>query len=268
MMIDRSLAGKSLVQKLISLVDAVGYLGLNHRLAVKARHFHVLVRSDDNALRLGNLLTGKHVLGTAGAVGFNLDPDVTLPGMLLKGLGCHKGMGNAGRAGSYGQDFPGGINGDCLAAASCLEFPCLLGINQAEEFIHVLCTYKGINKIRFHQHGCQIAQKLQMGVVGAVRCRNHEEQPGWQSVHSLKIHALRHSHGRQACRLYPCALGMRSGDAVPQPGGAGSLPLQHILDILLLVGQLAGSLHQVSQLVDCLCLGDRCHIQLNALPAQ
>ena len=89
-----------------------------------------------------------------------------------------------------------------------------------------------------------------MLVIGRVRCGNHEEQAGRFAVHGLEIHASRNRHGSQSGCLYTSTLGMRRSDAVAESGRAGGFAGEDILLVLFLVGQVAASRHEVSQLID------------------
>ena len=56
MMVNRSLTAKSLVQKFIGFVDAVGNLGFDNRLAIKASHFYIFISSNNDAICFLNFL--------------------------------------------------------------------------------------------------------------------------------------------------------------------------------------------------------------------
>ena len=97
MMVDRSLTAKGLVQKFIGFVDTVATLVLITGLPSKRAISTFLSAANNDAICFLDFLLSQYILGTAGAVGFYLNPDAPLLGMLFQGLSSHKGMGNAGR---------------------------------------------------------------------------------------------------------------------------------------------------------------------------
>ena len=61
------------LNQFLSLADTVCNLALNDRFAIKTLHRNLCIGSHDNAIRLGNLRSGQHILGAAGTSGLNLD---------------------------------------------------------------------------------------------------------------------------------------------------------------------------------------------------
>ena len=267
MMVDRSLTAKGLVQKFIGFVDTVGNLGFDNRLTIKASHFYIFISSNNDAICFLDFLLSQYILGTAGAVGFYLNPDATLLGMLFQGLSSHKGMGNAGRAGSYSQNFVSAIYIWSGRSGSIDGFPVFFGINQGKEFIYGFGIYQSIGKVWIHQHGSQLAEKLQMSIIGVGRCGNQEKQTGWQTIHRIKISTSRYGNSSQTSFLHTSAFGMRSSNAIPKASGARGLTSQNILKILFLVGNLARLVHQINQLTDDVIFASWSSIQLNAFLA-
>ena len=72
MVIHRYSAAYSPLNQILRLVDTVRHRNHDNRLAVKPRHFHVLIRCNDNGIRPGDLFPGEYVLGAAGTVRLSL----------------------------------------------------------------------------------------------------------------------------------------------------------------------------------------------------
>ena len=62
-------------KKFFCLVDALGYFGLNHRLTIKAGHFHLLISSYNNAFSMGDILCCKRVFNAGSTILFYLEGD-------------------------------------------------------------------------------------------------------------------------------------------------------------------------------------------------
>ena len=127
------------------------------------------------------------------------------------------------------------------------EFAVLLVIDELQEFFLCACLDEGFLEVRIHDHRGELAQDGKMLIVGRIRRRDHEEKAGRLVVHGLEVHALRYGHRRA---LYARALGVGRCNAVAETRGAGGFTRQHILFVLLLVGEVAGGLHEVCQLID------------------
>ena len=253
-MIDGSVAGQGTVEQFVCLVDAVSNLGDDGRLAIETGHSDVLVGSDDDGVSLGYFFSGQDVLGTAGAVGFYLDGDAALLGMLFEAFGSHEGVGNTRRAGRNSQYLNVVSFRGCFFCSSCSrsnELAIFLGIDELQELILAFGGNQGFLEVRVHNHGSQLGQDSQMVVIGRVRSSNHEEQAARQAIHGFKIHAGRNRHRGKAGSLYASTLGMGSGDTVAKASGAGCFAGEYIFFVLFFVGQVAAGFHEVSQLIDC-----------------
>ena len=176
-------------------------------------------------------------------------------------------MGNASRAGSYSQNLVSAVYLWSCRSSSIDGFPIFFGINQGKEFIYGFGIYQSVGKVWIHQHGSQLAEKLQMSIIGVGRCSNQEKQTGWQTIHRIKISTSRYGNSSQTSFLNTGTLGMRCGNAIAQTSGARGLTSQNILKILFLVGNLAGLVHQINQLADDVIFAGRSSIQLNAFLA-
>ena len=78
MMVDGDRAADRLLHQLLSLVDAVRHRGHDHWLSVEPGHLHVLIRRDDDPVRVLDLLCGQHIGRSAGAIGLRLHRDPQL----------------------------------------------------------------------------------------------------------------------------------------------------------------------------------------------
>ncbi|MNT68438.1 hypothetical protein D3C72_2066730 [compost metagenome] len=71
---------------------------MQHRFAGEAGHFYILVGSNNDAAGPADFIRSQHILRTLGAVGLHTDIDAHFQCFFLKGILCHKGVGNPGRA--------------------------------------------------------------------------------------------------------------------------------------------------------------------------
>ena len=95
------------VDELLGIVDAARDGTRIDRLAVKAVELDVLVRRDDDTLGTRDVGGRQHVLGTARALGFDLDARAHLGSLILKPLCRHKRVGNTRWARRDGDDVVG-----------------------------------------------------------------------------------------------------------------------------------------------------------------
>ena len=94
--VDGGLAARDLLDEGLRLADALGDVGHVDALALEAAHVDVLVGGDDDAVGLGDLLGGQHVLGADGTLRLHLDGDAELLALLRKPLRRHVGMCDTG----------------------------------------------------------------------------------------------------------------------------------------------------------------------------
>ena len=215
--LDGSLAVEDGLDELLRLVDAGGDIRGEDLLAAKACTVDVLVCSDDDALCVGDLVSRQDVLGACRALGLGLKRDAHLLGLLLQILGCHVGVGNAGRAGGDGKDLRVSCSCHCLRSglgSICCLALCLGVVDHGHELFRRLGSAQGVCELLMHQKLRELGKHLEVRVVLAFRSCNHEHEVGRRIVRCIPVHAARYRHRCQARTLHGCGLGMRNGDAV------------------------------------------------------
>ena len=187
MRVNRGLAFDDLVDELFGLVDTVGDLGDQHRPAIEARHFDILVGGDDDAVACRDLVFGQDVLGAARTVGLDLDRDAHLLGLLIEGLGCHVGVRDARGARGDGEHADGAVVCGCggCGRGGCIV-SCFLGwlflgkllaflvVDQLEEFLGAARGEQLVAPIDVHEHRHEAREHLEMHLAVA-RGGDHED---------------------------------------------------------------------------------------------
>ena len=84
-------------------MDAIGYFGDNHWLAVKPGKVYIFVSSDNDAFGVFHILCREHIFGPVCTLGLNLDGNTHFLALLFQALCGHKSVGNPSRAGGDGQ---------------------------------------------------------------------------------------------------------------------------------------------------------------------
>ena len=263
----RGIARKRAVQELIGFVDAVSNLRDDDALASEAGHSDVLVSSDDDAVSSSNLFIRQDVLRTAGAVGLDFDADAALLGMLLKALGSHERVGDTRRASRDSEDLDvvSSRSSRLFFSSRSDELAVFFVVNELEEFFLRLSGDQSLFEVRIHDHRSELRQDGEVLIIGRIRCSNHEEQAARVAIHGLKVHARWNCHGSKASCFNACALGMRRGNAITEARRARSFTGKDVFRVLFLVGQVAASLHEVSELIDCSGFVSRSRTQQDAV---
>ena len=262
---DGSFVVQDLVDQLVGLVDAGGNVGLQDLLASESVKLDLLVCSDDDALGVLYFVSGQDVLGTDGALGLDLDLDVSGGGCLFQGLCCHVGMSDAGRAGCDGQDLEsaglcGVLHlGDLFRQLGDFEL-----VHCIQELFLGLCIAQGLGKFVIHQQDGQTGQDFQVNVVLGVGSCDQEDQIDGLAVQGIIFHALGNGHGCKAGPCYGVGLGVRDGDTVADTCGILCLTGENAFFVAFLVVDVAGGIHQVYHLADGILLVDGAAAQLDA----
>ena len=214
MLVYRSIACRDAVKELFRAVDGIGRRSLDKLLAVEASHLYVLVRRDDDAVRVFDVGCSEHVLCSAGAVRLDLDAYALSCSALLESLGRHVCVGDTGRACRNGYDLRAA--GSCRCCRSrffslLLCILCFLCIDQSQEFLRRLCCYERLRELFIHQHRHQAREDLEVSVSRACRSRDHEEQVARRSVRASVVDSLRNSDGCETRLLYGIRLCVRNG---------------------------------------------------------
>ena len=216
-----------LVDELLGLVDAVGNLGHQNGLAVKARGLHVLVGSDDDTVAVGDLFCGQNVLCTAGAIGLDLYGDAHLVACLGKCLGGHVGVCDTGRASGNCQNA---VAARCGSRCSRF-FGELLGfliVNDLQEFGGGFCRLELCGEVLMHEHLHQACQHLEVNV--AVECRrDHENELDGCAVGRVIVYAVGNRDGCQRRCLDSFTLCVGNGYLHTDSGGAHILSGENTL---------------------------------------
>ena len=240
------------VYELLGLMDAVRHLGGPNGLAVEARGVHALIRGDDYAVAIGDLLGGEHVLRAAGAVRFDLDRDAELLAGLVQRLSRHIGMRDAGGACGHGEDAVALLGRGC--GSGCLadflgEFLGLLRVDEPEEFLGSAGAFQLLGELGVHKKLHHTGKHLHMHVaVGGGG--DHEQELAGVAVGRIVIHARGHGHRGERGRLDGLALGVGNGDLHAYRGGAHRFALEDAVGVCGAIFKIAAFFVKGDQQVD------------------
>ena len=252
---NRRFAVDDLVDQFLGLVDAVGYLCGDNGLAVKARGLNALVRRDDDAVAGGDLSGCKHVLRTAGAVGFYLDGDAQLVARLGKRLGSHVGVSDTCGAGGHSQN-PEAFLGRSGSSRLLRELLGFLIVDDLKEFRRRFCRLELRGEVLVHKHLHQTRQHLEVDVaVGSGSY--HKDKLAGRAVRRFIVNAAGNGDGGKSRSLDRFALGMRNSDLHADSGGAHVLTGKYAFLVSRCVFQVSALLMQRHKDVDCLSLAFR-----------
>ncbi len=255
------------LHQLIRLADAVSHLAFDQLLAVEAVHRNLGIGCDDNAVRVLDLLVGKHIFRSAGASCLHLDKTPCGFRSLLQPFRRHVRVRDPGRTGCDCQD-PALIlyrSILCLGGKLIVHVRLFLirMVHDLKKFVHCLRILQILCKFFIHEQHGQLAQHVEMDVVFRVRRGDQKDQMDRLSVQRVKVHSIWNDHGCKS-RFYDCvALAVRDGDPFPDSRCSFFLSPVDFLSVSFLVPDLPAFYHKRYHLVEGVFLRRRSAVEQN-----
>ena len=129
-------------------------------------------------------------------------------------------------------------------------FRSFLLVDDVQELFRRFGGAKGGTEVRVHEHDHQSGEDLQVGVAGAFRSGDHEQERCRLSVGSVIVDAVRNGDGGKARVFGGSGLGVRDGQAFADGSGALGLTFQDGCFVAFHVSQIAHFVVERNELVD------------------